>query len=537
MDLLSDFKHKTYELRKSKSAVSTLIAVISGATTPLGFAPFHLPGAAILSIAILYVLLQSSSIKQACIIGTAFGLGFMGVGVSWVTISIHTYGHLNLLLSITIAAMLVFYLAMFFGLMTSIYRFLAPHNAPLTNGLLFSGLWCVCEYLRATCFTGFPWLSLGFGQIDTPLKYVLPIFGIYGLSFMTVLSSTLLSNVAKKSSFQFVWLLGFVLLLITPASLKFHTWTQAEKTPLSVGIIQANLSMRDKWNETLFWKILGHYQSTIEQLLGNKELIVLPESAIPLPAIYIQEFLTKLHTRAQKKHSAILIGIPQETTPSETEFYNTMSTLGAASGAYKKQHLVPFGEFIPKIVAKVMLWLDLPLANMKPGNPNQSLIKVNHRPLASLVCYELAYPQLLRAQLPTAQWIVSISDDGWFGHSLAIYQQLQMAQALSILTGRYQIVANNDGLSSIITEQGVVRSLPAFTSGILEGVIYPTNGTTPWVTWGDAPILTLCWLLVIMALFKKRSIQISRFTTNSTIKAMNSALQNRQKNEISNELE
>ena len=117
----------------------------------------------------------------------------------------------------------------------------------------------------------------------------------------------------------------------------------------------------------------------------------------------------------------------------------------------------------------------------------------HQRPFATLICYELAYPNLLRQQLPQAQWIVSLSDDGWFGHSLASYQHLQMAQALSILTSRYQIVANNDGLSSIITPTGIVsHSLPAFTSGILEGNIHPSHGSTPWVRWGDWPIIGLC---------------------------------------------
>ena len=137
---------------------------------------------------------------------------------------------------------------------------------------------------------------------------------------------------------------------------------------------------------------------------------------------------------------------------------------------------------------------------MKPGKSNQKLIHSNHYPIASLICYELAYPQLLRQQMPQAQWIVSISDDGWFGHSLAMYQQLQMAQVLSMLTGRFQVVANKEGLSSIIDEHGqLLHTLPAFTAGVLEATLYPATGATPWVRWGDGWLLLLCLCLVILA--------------------------------------
>ena len=150
-----------------------------------------------------------------------------------------------------------------------------------------------------------------------------------------------------------------------------------------------------------------------------------------------------------------------------------------------------------------MDWLNLPTNSMVPGKSTQAPIRVQDHPIASLICYELAYPQYLREQLPTAEWVVSISDDGWFGHSLAAYQHQQIAQTLSILTGRYQIMANNDGLSSIISDKGqILASLPAFQSGILRSSIKPAHGSTPWVYTGDVPILSLsislfflaCWL-------------------------------------------
>ena len=480
--------------------VAWLLLVATGMLLPIGFAPFHLPGAAILGISLFYSQIQPSRPRKAFFQGLTFGLGFFGLGVSWVSISIHHYGHLALLFAYLITSVFVLFLALFPALCALLFRVLCSPTLPsLIKALLFSGLWCLTEYLRAICFTGFPWLTLGFGQIDTPLHYLLPIIGIYGLSFLAVLAACFLTHAVRKSQSP-AWLLCFVLLLIAPQSLRTIQWSTLENKPLTVGVIQANISMRDKWDEAVFWQIMEHYQDTIQQLIGKKQIILLSESAIPLPAWYIQDFLTELHQQAKKSHTAILFGIPETINHSEQAsdtYYNTLSTLGTASGVYRKQHLVPFGEYIPAYFAPMLTKLNLISSDMEAGNAHQALVRAHNRPFAALICYELAYPQLLREQLPTAQWIVSLSDDGWFGHSLASYQHLQMAQALSILTSRYQIVANNDGLSSIINPQGsFVNTLPAFTAGILEGDIYPAQGMTPWVKWGDRPVLGWCMMII-----------------------------------------
>lgn len=484
-----------------------LLLVCTGMLLPLGFAPFHMPGAAILGISLFYKQIQYSKPRSALFQGLAFGLGYFGLGISWVSISIHTYGHIAFLFAYLITSLLVFYLALFPALCAFVFRFLCtPTLSHFKKAILFTSLWTISEYLRSTCFTGFPWLLLGFGQIDTPLQYALPIFGIYGIGYVAVLAACCLVHAVyqyRKTSqtFPSAWLLSFVLLLTAPTGLKHIQWSTIEEKSWSIGVVQANLSMRDKWDETLFWNIIEHYQDAIQELISKKQIIILPESAIPLPASYIQDFLLDLDQQAKKHHTALLFGIPAEINSEKNYFYNTLTSLGTASGIYRKQHLVPFGEYIPAFFEHILLKLNLDLSNLRPHHSHQTLVRAHNRPFASLICYELAYPALLRQQLPQAQWIVSLSDDGWFGHSLASYQHLQMAQALSLLTSRYQIVANNDGLSSIITPQGAfTHSLPAFTAGILKGKIHAAHGTTPWVYWGDAPVLGLCILGILFGL-------------------------------------
>ncbi len=492
----------------------TLRSLFAGCLLPLSFAPFHLPGLAILGLALFFnQILQSQTWKKTIGSGFVFGIGYMGLGVSWVYVSIHLYGHLNALIAAFITCVFIAYLASFFAFFAGLVHFLKYAserlNRPVvafTQGLLLSALWCLIEFFRSVCFSGFPWLLLGFGQIDTPLGYELPWVGLYGVGFITCFTATCLVWATRGKNLKMGWLCLFVALILTPKWLKETPSSPINNAQaISVGIIQANLSMRDKWDESLFWNLLEHYQQRIDRLLGQANLIVLPESAIPVPASYLNDWLPDLNTRANQANTALLMGIPKPTSRAEVYYYNTLSALGQAKGTYLKQHLVPFGEYTPKPFQSLMTWLDIPETSMKPGRQHQSLIHVQQHPIAALICYELAYPHLLRQQMPQAEWIVSVSDDGWFGRSLAMYQQLQMAQALSILTNRYQVVANNDGLSSIIDPQGrIINTLPAFTSGVLEGKIYPLQTQTPWMKWGDQPILIFSLVIALIALFSKR---------------------------------
>lgn len=490
---------------------SFIYALLSGLLLPLGFAPFHLPGFIFIGVASLFYLLTPSlspnhdslSLKNAFFIGFFFGLGYLGLGVSWVFNSIHDYGHLNTLLSAALTLLFIAFLSLYLGLLSYIYAILNRHLPILLNCFLFGSIWCLCEYLRSTLFGGFPWLLIGFSQMDTPLRYLLPIMGIFGVGFIIALSSSFLIVFFKQKKLASLpWIIAFVSLLLSPMLLKNKHWSTQQKNAINLSIIQANLSMKDKWDETLFLNLLQYYKKQTSTLLQHKSLVVLPESAIPAPDSYVTDFIENIHFKALKTQSSILMGIPTELP--ENIYYNSLIGLGNAEGSYHKRQLVPFGEFIPNLFRKAANWLSIPITDMTAGKHGQPLIQVENHPIATLICYEIAYPNLLREQLPESEWIVSISDDGWFGHSFAIYQQLQMASALSLQTGRYQIVANNDGLSSIINTQGeIISSLPAHHSGILNGTIYAATGVSPWVLLGDAPILIFVSLLIIMAITKR----------------------------------
>lgn len=507
------------KITKYKHLLTRFRCFFYGLLLPLAFAPFHIPGFAIISLGLFYFELNKTSATTSYLpgfgMGLAYGLGFFGLGTSWIYVSIHDYGHLISTLSALITLLFILYLSLFPTIMAGCYKYLRLRPYSYLSVLAFGALWTLSEYLRATFLTGFPWLLVGTGQIDAPTKNLLPLIGVYGGTFITCIASGTLILIFKQSRQQRTYLaeksiavsirpvLLLLFILLSPTFYHQERDSLTTATPISIGVVQSNISMRDKWDEQLFWQLLKQHQKDIKQLLGTK-IIVLPEAAIPLPASYIQDTLEQLSNEARLAGSALLLGIPETTEFDDSTFYNALIALGQAKGTYLKQHLVPFGEYIPKPFSFITQKLNLPDPNMHPGDINQKLIKVHHIPIATLICYELAYGNLLREQLPIAQFIVSISDDGWFGHSLAMYQHLQIAQMQSLQTGRYQVVANNDGLSSVIDSEGnLIASLAPFTAGVLKANIIPQTTMTPWVKFGDFPALFCAGLIGLFCLARR----------------------------------
>lgn len=491
---------------------SYCLATLAGCTLCLAFAPFKLPGMAIVSLAVLYYYtLATKRLQIAAGLGFCFGLGFFGVSISWVIISIRDYGHMPLGLALLVTIGFIAYLAAYPALASAVFSAIRLQQNKTwhyyINPAFFAATWVISEFLRATLITGFPWVLLGFGQIEAPLGNVLPYTGVYGVGFLVAYSAGLLFHTTQASlpwQKRLPILLLLLVIQLSPMLLaKTHvddTSSSKASSTLHVAIIQANLSMREKWDEALFWQLVEYYKKEVRAVLGN-DLIILPESALPTPSSFIPELLSELHEKAKKHRSALIMGL---LTPDELheDFYaNSMLVFGTGKGQYDKQHLVPFGEYIPAPFRLANRLLGFPDSTLSSGHRHKTLMSVKNHPIAGLICYELAYGEILRAQLPLAQWIVSISDDGWFGHSLAMYQQLQIAQVRAKETDRFHLVANNDGLSSVIDNHGHIQAqLPALLSGRLVAGFSPKTTTTPWVRYGDYPILTFCFALLFLVL-------------------------------------
>jgi apolipoprotein N-acyltransferase len=485
-----------------------LLAFVGGALIPLSLAPFHIWPLGILGVVLLVTALQPLRPKQSLLAGWLFGVGLFGVGTSWVYVSIHTYGAAPVPLAVFLTLLFVAGLALFTVLQCYLFvRFLKHRTLGLILG--FPALWVLSEWLRSWFLAGFPWLFLGYAHEQTWLSSWAPILGVYGVSFMVALSGVVIYLGARLSSRVRVilsviliipWILGLLLQQIN--------WVTHRDQPLSVSLVQGNIPQEMKWNPEHLKDSMEKYQQ-LTSPYWQHDVIVWPEAAIPFWADEVPEFLQGADQFTKQHNTTFISGIPyREQTNEGMHYYNSAIALGAGSGIYHKERLVPFGEYVPldSVLRGLIQFFDLPMSNFTRGNNSTPFLTMRgdiH--IAPFICYEIVYPDFVNATLPEADMLLTISNDTWFGSSFGPFQHLQIAQMRALENGRYLLRATNNGISAIVDEKGrLVKTSTQFKEEVLNGEVYVMKGNTPFGKTGSWPILILSVLLVAVAVFFKR---------------------------------
>ena len=273
--------------------------------------------------------------------------------------------------------------------------------------------------------------------------------------------------------------------LIVGVELKQVSWTTPVGAPKSVALVQGNIPQDLRWLEEHRAQILETYWRLSQELWGN-DLIIWPESAVPLPLPYAKNLLADLDITGKYTGSALILGIPElATKDGHTGFYNSLLAVGEqASGHYAKRHLVPFGEYVPleSWLRGIIAFFDLPMSAFLAGGNDQPLLRAHGLKLQPVICYEVAYPHLVLTGIAAANVIITVSNDTWFGHSFGPSQHLQMAQFRALETGRPLLRGTNNGITAIIDAKGrVVKAAPSFEQAVLVGSIQGYQGLTPYV--------------------------------------------------------
>ena len=481
-------------MTSDKFSVSlAVLALFSGAALTLAFSPFNYSYVSIISLMVLlFVWIKSPSEKYSFYYGLIYGLAFFGTGVHWVYISIYKYGNAPMVLACAIVALLVVYLALYPALHGYLWTRLCKKEIPgwVKFLVVFPTLLVILEWLRSWLLTGFPWLLLGYSQIDASPGGFAPVLGVYGVSFIVAqvagaLFAALYYDYVKKR-IAALCLVAYVLLLMAlGTALNKIIWTQEDNVNLRVSIIQGNIGQEQKWRDGELWPTLQLYSSLTMEHFGN-DIVVWPEAAITTFPEHIQHHLDWLATAAKEKATTILAGIPLRNGNHDI-YYNGIIAIGAAEGVYHKIRLLPFGEYLPLKFALNWLgnFLFIPMADFANGSREQPEITLGKVVLAPFICYEIAYADLLLGYLPKAGLIVTISDDSWFGESIAMNQHLEIARMRSLEVGRYQIFSTNTGISAIIDNRGkIIYQTKPSRREVLSGTVRVFSGATPWVTWG-----------------------------------------------------
>ncbi len=472
-----------------------LLALLAGCAMPLGFAPFSWCVVTVISPSVLYLLGASTSTRRAALRGLLFGAGMFGCGVYWVFTSFHQFGHLHFAAASLLTALFVLLLAAFPALlMFAIHRLLANSHL-LSAAVAFAAGWALLDWVRSWLFTGFPWLALGYAHTDSALAGFASVAGVFGTSFVTVLLSALLANaVTRRIKTVWINLAAIALIVVIGAVLSRVEWTHPTGDTLAVALVQGNIEQDKKWLSSSLLDTLDLYMELVESSL-DADVVVLPETAIPENLSRVPDFTEAIDVFAKQQQATVLVGVPIDRNG---KFYNGVKAYGQTHGEYLKRHLVPFGEYMPwrQQIPALKNILDAPMSNFSPGGNRQPVLTPGGRPAGLSICYEDVFANTMFSALPEAEWLINISNDGWFGNSVAPHQHLQITRLRAIESGRYIARATNTGISAIIDHHGeVLASTPQFTRTVLKGEVALRQGATLYITLGDTPVIIALALL------------------------------------------
>jgi apolipoprotein N-acyltransferase len=476
-----------------------LIAAIAGIGTSFAFAPYGLFFLGLLGPAVLFLLWDYASPRDAARTGFWFGAALFGAGTWWIYTAVHDFGEAPAWLAVFLLAALLTIKGAYYALCGYVLLRISPDHSPARSLLLIPAGWTLMEWLRGWLFTGFPWLQLGYAQSDTPLAALATIGGIHLVTFATAATSGALvvllhqgrgriGAVALAAAF---WLGGWLL--------TGHEWTRPSGRPLDVALLQGAIPQNEKWLAANRAATLEIYRRLNREALGAR-IIVWPESAIPVLAQDARVYLAGIRAESAARGSDVMLGLldlDAETGVIRNGLYS-MSTAG--DGWYYKRRLVPFGEFfpVPPAVRRWMRLHSLPYYDMTPGSESQPPLRSGGERLAATICYEDAYGAEQLAALPSATLLVNATNNAWFGDSSAPHQQLQMARFRALEAGRWLMRATSNGITAVIAPDGTVTArIPQFKPGILKSRVVPRTGLTPYARTGNWPILSFAFVMLI----------------------------------------
>jgi apolipoprotein N-acyltransferase len=489
--------------------ISQLVFFVLGCLTTLAFAPFGwsliVP---IVMLPFLYVCLTNSP-RDSAKHGFWFGFGLFLTGTYWIYISVVVFGGAPVWIALFLMISLVLIMSMYFWITGWLISRLAG-GEPWYLLLVAPAAWVVVEWARGWLFTGFPWMALGYSQVDSALAGWAPVVGVYGVSTLVVLSGAAILVALMRRGRQQIVAISLVLLPgLLGAVLKNVDWTRPAGEPLTATIIQGGISQDRKWLPEQFRPTLNYYQAETRKV-ADSDLVVWPEVAIPAVSDRVEGYIQALEADARVTGQTILFGILERQTERTIEplVYNAIFAVDASKRqTYRKRHLVPFGEYFP-VPASVREWMrmmSLPNRDLSAGDDVQPLLEtLGGVRLSVAICYEDAYGAEQLYALPDAAILVNVSNDAWFGDSIAPHQHLQIARMRSLEAGRHTIRATNTGISAFIGPKGKVHELgDQFVPVIMTRDVQPMQGSTPYSVTGNWLVLMLS--TIVLGLFWLRS--------------------------------
>ncbi|WP_420264377.1 apolipoprotein N-acyltransferase [Candidatus Magnetominusculus dajiuhuensis] len=473
-------------------------------------------------VPLLYAILNSNGHVYSFKAGVAAGVVYFFLTQYWISHSINNYGHMPLPVSLSVVLLLSLYQSLYtgvFGLM--LHLFAKRTKIPIY--LSAPSLWVGLEYFRGTLFTGFPWSFLGYTQYKVlPLIQIADITGVYGVSFLIVFFNAAIADfIIKDNSANYPLykkLLPFALFAAIIAFVMAYGYGRLDNNlavnPVRVAVIQGNIAQDSKWDKKLTAEILNSYKTMTQKAARDgAKLVVWPESSLPF-LFGSDKILTQDLLSFQKRLDIHLIfgtDLVRDYVNGRYTLTNSAVVLaptGKILCIYDKIHLVPFGEYVP--LRDALFFIDKLVTGIGDFTKGSTLT-VAKTPLGAFsapICYEIAFPELVGAFYRYGgDFIVTITNDAWFGRTSGPYQHFIMAVFRAVENRKPVVRSANTGISGFIDSTGAVAAkTELFTTAVLTRDIYTNPTITFYSLFGSvfAHICNIVNLAIIVNLLRKR---------------------------------
>ena len=461
------------------------ICFLLGGLYTLSFSPYNIIFLSFLSVIFFLILLDLEFMKDSILKSLSFSTGYFLIGTYWLKNVINNFSDVSSLLSIAMVFIFILYLSLFIIIPIIFVTFINQRLIINKNYLLIilAILITLFEVVRAHLFTGFSWFNFGQAAINTPLDYFFPVFGVHGLTFIIFMMAIIFINIIKSGNRNFFASLAFIFVVIYVIIFN-KNWTSLTNKEISISIIQPNLQNKISYsNEDILNRMNILRKMTVSQTNKNVDIILWPEA--PLPIVYnkLENTFYKNIISDIPKHTSLVTGIFYQ---SEEIIYNSIINASNNISIYHKKHLVPFGEFLPFRESLAFLYksIGIKMYDIKSGD-NVSSINIKNFVAHSLICYESIFSKGSLIKNEKSDFIINVSNDGWFGESLAPYQHLDALIMRSLENQRYSIRSTNTGISAVISPFGEIEEYIQFNEkGVISKKIFARNGHTPISKYG-----------------------------------------------------
>lgn len=480
-------------------------ALAAGALASFGFAPYAWRWALVTGLAALFWLLRDVRPRAGAARGGLFGVGYFGCGVYWIAHTIHVHAHAPLWLAGGLTALLVLYLALYPLAAAGLAARLCP---PGTARLLCAAaLFALFEWLRGRLLGGFPWTPVGQGALDTWYQGYLPVLGAYGAGLLLLLTAAALAAALRAE----LWKAGIALGLAAGAALGgaglgTAAWTEPSGDAQSAALVQAGVPLPERWRPEFLAKIKRHYRELTA--VADAPLVIWPEAAIPQLHRAHRDYFRELRDGALGPGATLLAGafFAEDAAGGHRRIYTGAVNLDTGE-RYRKNRLVPFGEFTPLRgwLAPMYRRMRVPMRSLSASR-DRPAIQIRGQEAGITICYEIIFPDHVRRTAATASYLVNLSNDAWFGDTRGPWQHLEAARTRAAETGRELLRATGTGLTAALGADGGVRALaPQFEPAVLRAEVRPRAGATPYARFGDGPFLALALAGFLGAAIRRRS--------------------------------